>query len=178
MHCEPRMRVVQLRAHEKAKSISVHGRRMKAVLIISHEYEQVTTFHLHRLAALKFCLVKSFTQVRAPLPGLTFRMLDAFEILTTSGIVLWRKHYAPVSSNVINSLINDVFIEERGQKNVDSGSNAPYKKDKYTLRWTSAKDIGVIFVGGKSRFSNSFNGEWSVDSRPGCLPELTTSELG
>ena len=66
------MRVVQLRAHEKAKSISVHGRRMKAVLIISHEYEQVTTFHLHRLAALKFCPVKSFTQVRAPLPGLFF----------------------------------------------------------------------------------------------------------
>ena len=82
-------------------------------------------------------------------------MLDAFEILTTSGIVLWRKHYTPVSSNVINSLINDVFIEERGQKSrtdVDGGSNAPYKKDKYTLRWTGAKDVGVVFVVGKSRF--------------------------
>jgi signal recognition particle receptor subunit alpha len=78
-------------------------------------------------------------------------MLDAFEILTTSGIVLWRKEYAPLSSNVINSLINDVFIEDRGQKNVGDGSNPPYKKDKYTLRWTSAKDIGVIFVVGKRR---------------------------
>ena len=78
-------------------------------------------------------------------------MLDAFEILTTSGIVLWRKEYTPVSSNVINSLINDVFIEERSQKKVDGGGrNAPYKKDKYTLRWTSAKDVGVIFVVGKS----------------------------
>ena len=77
-------------------------------------------------------------------------MLDAFEILTTSGIVLWRKQYTPVSSNVINSLINDVFIEERGKKNVESGSNPPYKKDKYTLRWTSAKDVGLIFVVGKS----------------------------
>jgi signal recognition particle receptor subunit alpha len=84
-------------------------------------------------------------------------MLDAFEILTTSGIVLWRKHYAPISSNVINSLINDVFIEERGQKNVDGGSNPPYKKDKYTLRWTSAKDVGLIFVVGKRRCYGSLH---------------------
>ena len=79
-------------------------------------------------------------------------MLDAFEIITTSGIVLWRKQYAPVSSNVINSLINDVFIEDRGQKSTDGGSNPPYKKEKYTLRWTSAKDVGLIFVVGKSRW--------------------------
>lgn len=79
-------------------------------------------------------------------------MLDAFEILTTSGIVLWRKQYTSLSSNVVNSLINDVFIEERGQKGgaQDGGSNAPYKKDKYTLRWTSAKDVGLVFVVGKS----------------------------
>ncbi|GAB7360064.1 hypothetical protein MBLNU230_g7584t2 [Neophaeotheca triangularis] len=75
-------------------------------------------------------------------------MLDAFEILTTSGIVVWRKQYAPVSSNVVNSLINDVFVEERGQKSVgqDGAANAQYKKDKYTLKWTSAKDVGLIFV--------------------------------
>lgn len=79
-------------------------------------------------------------------------MLDAFEIVTTSGIVLWRKEYSPVSSSVINSLISDVFIEERGGKTADSeGKNAPYKKDKYTLRWTSAKDVGLIFVVGKNR---------------------------
>lgn len=79
-------------------------------------------------------------------------MLDAFEILTTSGIVVWRKQYAPVSSNIVNSLINDVFIEERGQKGGDASadSNPPYKKDKYTLRWTMAKDVGLIFVVGKN----------------------------
>jgi signal recognition particle receptor subunit alpha len=77
-------------------------------------------------------------------------MLDAFEILTTSGIVLWRKQYTPVSSHVVNSLINDVFIEQRGQKTTDGGSNAAYKKEKYTLRWTSAKDVGLIFVVGKN----------------------------
>lgn len=82
-------------------------------------------------------------------------MLDAFEIITTSGIVLWRKEYAPVSSNVVNSLINDVFIEQRGQKSSDGGSNPPYRKDKYTLRWTSAKDVGLIFVVGKNRGSDN-----------------------
>lgn len=76
-------------------------------------------------------------------------MLDAFEIITTSGIVLWRKHYTPLSQNVINSLINDVFIEEHhkgaGQE------NAAYKKDKYTLRYTTVKDVGLTFVVGKLR---------------------------
>lgn len=105
-------------------------------------------------------------------------MLDAFEILTTSGIVLWRKEYTPVSSNVINSLINDVFIEERGQKNVDGGSNAPYKKDKYTLRWMSAKDVGVIFVVGKSAVLRDWSWDRNADTTIGCLPELATLELG
>lgn len=77
-------------------------------------------------------------------------MLDAFEIVTTSGIVLWRKHYAPLSSSVINSLINDVFIEER-QKPAggDGAGHAPYRKDKYTLKYTTLKDAGLIFVVGK-----------------------------
>ena len=84
-------------------------------------------------------------------PLLILTMLDAFEILTTSGIVLWRKHYAPLSSNVINSLINDVFIEERQKPSSshDGSVNAPYKKDKYTLRYTTVKDVGLIFVVGK-----------------------------
>ena len=40
-------------------------------------------------------------------------MLDAFEILSTSGIVLWRRHYTPVSPNLINSLVGDVLIEDK-----------------------------------------------------------------
>ena len=79
-------------------------------------------------------------------------MLDSFEILTTSGVVLWSKSYVPVSSNLINALITDVFIEERTPSGLKTGSdnkasrNPPYKKDKYTLRWTTAKDLGLIFV--------------------------------
>ncbi|KAK3636728.1 hypothetical protein LTR56_014029 [Elasticomyces elasticus] len=71
-------------------------------------------------------------------------MLDAFEILSTSGIVLWRRHYAPLASNVIDSLVRDVFIEE---KQKPAGGDTPsYKKDRYTLRWTTAKDVGLVFV--------------------------------
>ncbi|KAF4551662.1 Signal recognition particle receptor subunit alpha-like protein [Elsinoe fawcettii] len=78
-------------------------------------------------------------------------MLDSFEILTTSGVVLWSKSYVPVSSNIINSLINDVFIEERlpsksHTSDASSSRNPPYKKEKYTLKFTTAKDIGLIFV--------------------------------
>ncbi|KAF2131203.1 P-loop containing nucleoside triphosphate hydrolase protein [Dothidotthia symphoricarpi CBS 119687] len=74
-------------------------------------------------------------------------MLDTFEILTTSGVVLWSRTYAPVGANVINSLIRDVFIEERIQPQAeDSGSKPTYRKEGYTLKWTAAKDLGLIFV--------------------------------
>ena len=80
-------------------------------------------------------------------------MLDAFEILTTSGIVLWSRSSVEVGSNVVNSLINDVFIEEKlgglsiAQTESDTAQpKASYKFEKYTLKWTLAKDLGLIFV--------------------------------
>jgi hypothetical protein len=74
-------------------------------------------------------------------------MLDTFEILTTSGVVLWSRTYAPVGANVINSLIRDVFIEERIlPQPEDAGSKPTYKKEGYTLKWTASKDVGLIFV--------------------------------
>ena len=79
-------------------------------------------------------------------------MLDGFEILTTSGVVLWSKSYAPVSSSVINGFVKDVFIEEKvltGASVADDASatqNPSYKKDQYTLKWASVKDLGLIFV--------------------------------
>ena len=77
-------------------------------------------------------------------------MLDGFEILTSSGIVLWRRHYAPVPSSIVNGLISDVFIEDRRVKTGDvQQQQTSYKKDKYTLKWTSAKDMGLVFVVGK-----------------------------
>ncbi|CEL01725.1 Putative Signal recognition particle receptor [Aspergillus calidoustus] len=74
-------------------------------------------------------------------------MLEAFEILTTSGVVLWSKSYASVGSHVVNSLINDVFIEEKAQlQNTATGASPIFKKEKYTLKWRRSKDFNLIFV--------------------------------
>ncbi|KAL9131436.1 MAG: hypothetical protein Q9217_000650 [Psora testacea] len=71
-------------------------------------------------------------------------MLDSFEILTTSGVVLWSKAYTQIKPSLINSFIKDVFIEEKvlqGASVADDTSasqNPGYKKEGYTLRWASA----------------------------------------
>ncbi|KAL1647941.1 hypothetical protein SLS58_002265 [Diplodia intermedia] len=71
-------------------------------------------------------------------------MLDSFEVLSTSGVVLWSKKYAPVNPKTIDALIREVFIEER---NVATDDQKPtFKRDGYTLKWTTAKDFGLIFV--------------------------------
>ncbi|KAK6355367.1 hypothetical protein TWF696_004476 [Orbilia brochopaga] len=70
-------------------------------------------------------------------------MLDLFEVVTTSGVVLWSRSYTPVKTSVINSLISEVIIEERTQP----GSEGKwFKKDSHTLKWTLATDFGLIFV--------------------------------
>lgn len=79
-------------------------------------------------------------------------MLDGFEILTTSGVVLWSRSYASISTGLINGFIKDVLIEENvppvGNAAEDGSPtvNAPYKKDNYTLKWISVRDFGLIFV--------------------------------
>ncbi|KAI1211814.1 SRP54-domain-containing protein [Annulohypoxylon truncatum] len=78
-------------------------------------------------------------------------MLDTFEILTTSGVVLWSRTYAPINPSVINNFIADVFIEEKGaaagaKDTQSTASNPPYKADQHTLKWTFVKELGVIFV--------------------------------
>ncbi|KOS22508.1 Signal recognition particle receptor subunit alpha -like protein [Escovopsis weberi] len=78
-------------------------------------------------------------------------MLDTFEILTTSGVVLWSRSYAPVSPSVINSFIADTFIEEKnGAASLShpqsAATNPPYRSDQHTLKWALSKELGVIFV--------------------------------
>ena len=81
-------------------------------------------------------------------------MLDSFEILTTSGVVLWSRSYAPTSPSIINSLITNVFIEERTLQgagtadDISAANNPPYKHDQHTLKWTTVKELGLIFVVG------------------------------
>lgn len=70
-------------------------------------------------------------------------MLDCFEVVSTSGVVLWSKKYAPVNPAVINALISEVFVEDRVQPGSDGRW---YKKESYTLKWRTANDLGLIFV--------------------------------
>ncbi|KHN94267.1 signal sequence receptor alpha subunit [Metarhizium album ARSEF 1941] len=78
-------------------------------------------------------------------------MLDTFEIITTNGVVLWSRKYAPVNSSIVNSFICDTFIEEKNGSSAlrdpqSAATNPPYKSDQHTLKWTTVKELGVIFV--------------------------------
>lgn len=72
-------------------------------------------------------------------------MLDGFEIFTTSGVVLWSRSYASISTGIINGFIKDVLIEENVVPAGAPSVNA-HKKDIYTLKWISVRDLGLIFV--------------------------------
>lgn len=73
-------------------------------------------------------------------------MLDAFEIFTTSGVVLWSRSTSKIGASAVNSLINDVFIEEKVRPTATASTNPTYKYDRYTLKYTLVKDLGLIFV--------------------------------
>lgn len=77
-------------------------------------------------------------------------MLDTFEIVTTSGVVLWSREYSQANPSIVNNFISDTFIEEKSGSSLrDSQSaavNPAYKTDTHTLKWTTAKELGVIFV--------------------------------
>ena len=68
-------------------------------------------------------------------------MLESFEIFSTSGVVLWSRGSSSAAASAVNSLINDVFIEEKTSKAATS-----FQYDKFTLRWTLVKELGLIFV--------------------------------
>jgi signal recognition particle receptor subunit alpha len=68
-------------------------------------------------------------------------MLDLFTILTSGGIVLFQKsqslHSAPIY--LIDSVISDVFMQGRS-------SEKEFAKDGFTVKWTFANELGLIFV--------------------------------
>ncbi|KAF9108007.1 hypothetical protein BGX27_008518 [Mortierella sp. AM989] len=66
-------------------------------------------------------------------------MLDFFTIATKGGLVLWSKAYGPTQSSPINSLIQEILIEERSSTQV-------YFKDNYSIKWTFVNDLDLIFV--------------------------------
>ncbi|KAL9106781.1 MAG: hypothetical protein Q9227_008203 [Pyrenula ochraceoflavens] len=73
-------------------------------------------------------------------------MLDCFEIITTSGVVLWSRVNHPTGPSIVNSLISDVFIEEKYPADQLAQRIPAHRYDKYTLKYTLAKDLGLIFV--------------------------------
>ncbi|KAF9432415.1 hypothetical protein BGZ76_010840 [Entomortierella beljakovae] len=66
-------------------------------------------------------------------------MLEFFTIATKGGLVLWSKSYGPNQSSPINSLIQEVLIEERSSTQI-------YYKDNYAIKWTFDNDLNLIFV--------------------------------
>ena len=108
-------------------------------------------------------------------------MLDSFEIITTSGVVLWSRSYAPVSTNIINSFIKDVFIEEKVlpgtgfADDVSAAKNPSLTKEQFTLKWASVKDLGLIFVVGIHATLLGDNVGAAADGYfIGCLSVLTS----
>ena len=108
-------------------------------------------------------------------------MLDGFEILTTSGVVIWSKAYVPVNSSLINGFIRDVFIEEKVVPGAGAADDAPaarnltYKKEKHTLKWASVKDLGLIFIVGVFIFA--YIGIYLIN-REGSVPVSDQPFLG
>lgn len=69
-------------------------------------------------------------------------MLDLFTVLTSGGIVLFQRSQATSSSSptyLIDRVISDVFMQERS-------SDREYARDGYTVKWTFANELGLIFV--------------------------------
>ncbi|KAK9237517.1 SRP54-type protein [Lipomyces kononenkoae] len=69
-------------------------------------------------------------------------MIDYFTVFTTGGIVLWQKCNQPVPAATVDSLVSDIFIEDRRS----AGERSSLTKDRYTVKWTTANDFGIIIV--------------------------------
>ncbi|KAJ2544162.1 hypothetical protein EV175_005916, partial [Coemansia sp. RSA 1933] len=70
-------------------------------------------------------------------------MLDQFTIATKGGVVLWNKEYTQMSGHPVNSLIQNELIP--GARGGTEGSNK-YTSGSYTMQWTFANELNVIFV--------------------------------
>ena len=69
-------------------------------------------------------------------------MIDLFTVLTSGGIVLFQRSQTTSSNSptyLIDRVISDVFMQERS-------SEREYAKDGYTVKWSFANELGLIFV--------------------------------
>ncbi|KAL0483891.1 signal recognition particle receptor subunit alpha [Acrasis kona] len=66
-------------------------------------------------------------------------MIEEVAILTKGGLILWKHTEKGIRGNPINTLIRNVLLEDRI-------SAKSYETDHYTLKWTLANDVDLIFV--------------------------------
>ncbi|KAJ2398732.1 hypothetical protein GGI23_003070 [Coemansia sp. RSA 2559] len=71
-------------------------------------------------------------------------MLDQFTIATKGGVVLWNKEYTSITGHPVNSLIHSELIP--GGRRSEGSGNSKYTWGAYTLQWTFANELNVIFV--------------------------------
>ncbi|KAG0265422.1 hypothetical protein DFQ27_000636 [Actinomortierella ambigua] len=66
-------------------------------------------------------------------------MLDFFTIAHKGGLVLWNKAYGPTRSSPVNTLIQQVLIEERSSSNI-------FYKDNFACKWTFINDLDLVLI--------------------------------
>lgn len=157
----------------KYNDVRARGSHYYSALRWAPEYTVSSTTPRWYKTATKKCSLPYLTPHNLTL---SLGMLDAFEIITTSGVVLWSRSTSAVGASAVNSLINDVFIEEKVRPSQQGSGNPTYKYDKYTLKYTLVKDLGLIFV---VRFGQDgslhIESDWRVIGR---VPIFITFDLG
>ncbi|KAJ1732415.1 hypothetical protein LPJ61_002053 [Coemansia biformis] len=67
-------------------------------------------------------------------------MLDSFTIATKGGVVLWSREYTDIAGRPVEALVQEVLIESTRTDSAKHNSGA------YSLQWTLANELNVIFV--------------------------------
>lgn len=78
-------------------------------------------------------------------------MLDSFMILRANGVAVWERTTATVNRDLVNSWIQDVFIDEKteyagARAGQSAGHNPPYRKGKQTLKYVCVREGHLNFV--------------------------------
>ena len=66
-------------------------------------------------------------------------MIDQFSIFHRGGGVLWERTLTAITGSPIDSLIQNVLLEERA-------ASTSFRHDKYVLKWTFSNDLELVFV--------------------------------
>lgn len=68
-------------------------------------------------------------------------MIDLFTVFHRGGVVLYERQLQAVPGHPVDSLISNVLLEERV-----GGAQSYRHEEKYTVKWTFANDLDLVFV--------------------------------